>query len=142
MFSVERKVGRLVEYRMAGLVKQDEMEAMMRRFREVVTQGPERKIMVVDIRALRILVPEVADEILKQMRRDNPVLERSAILIGPSALFGLQMERLVRESGNKNRRTFRDEEELLAWVAEVLTPAERARAGDFYREGLVDVHVD
>jgi hypothetical protein len=134
MFTVERKVGRLVEVRLGGVVKTDEFEDGMIHFRSLVNSSNARKVLCADLRAARILVPEVADSLLEAMRRDNPVLERSAILVSESALFSLQMERLVREAKNPNRRTFRDEGTLVDWIAEILTLGERRRAVEFLRQ--------
>jgi hypothetical protein len=133
MFTAERKVGRLVEVRLGGVIRQDEFDEGMVNFRALVNNSNSRKVLCADLRPVRILVPEVAEALLEAMRRDNPVLDRSAILVSDSALFSLQMERLVREARNPNRRTFRDEAGLVDWVSEVLTQTERRRAIEFLR---------
>jgi hypothetical protein len=129
----------MVEVRLGGVIRAEEFEEGMVHFRALVNASPLRKILCADLRACRVLLPEVADSLLDAMRRDNPVLERSAILVSESALFGLQMERLVREAKNPNRRTFREEAEILNWVSEILTLGERRRAADFFRQNTLEL---
>jgi hypothetical protein len=133
MFTVERKVGRLVEVRLGGMIRMDEFEDGMVHFRSLVNANTTRKVLCADLRGVRILLPEVAETLLDAMKRDNPVLERSAILVAESALFGMQMERLIREAKNPNRRTFREEMALVDWASEILTRDERRRATEFFR---------
>jgi hypothetical protein len=133
MFTVERKVGRLIEVRLGGVIKVEEFEEGMIHFRALVNSNNSRKVLCADLRPARILVPEVAEALLEAMRRDNPVLDRSAILVSESALFSLQMERLIREARNPNRRTFREEGALVDWISDVLTQGERRRTLEFLR---------
>jgi hypothetical protein len=50
------------------------------------------------------------------------------LLTASDTTFALQVERLVREAGNQNQRSFRATEPSLASLGEVLTPSERERA--------------
>ena len=66
------------------------------------------------------------------MAGNNPHFERSAALGSKqSPLTMLQFLRLVRDSGNKERRLFDDVTELCAWLDDILSPAERARLREF-----------
>lgn len=135
MFSVENRVGRLIEYRMWGHVVADQIDSFLDRFRLVVTDSPGKKVLCVDARFLKVMSPDVSARLLDQMRHDNPLLERSAILIGSGPTFDMQMERLVRESNNPSRKTFRSHVELVDWLKPLLTPKEVQRATQFYVEG-------
>jgi hypothetical protein len=135
MFSVENRVGRLIEYRMWGHVRTEQIDSFLESFRLTLTDTPGRKVLCVDARFLSVMPPDVSARLLGQMKHDNPLLERSAILIGNGPTFDMQMERLVRESNNPNRMAFRSHVELVEWLKPVLTPSESQRAIKFYLEG-------
>jgi len=54
----------------------------------------------------------VADALTKTPLRRGMHVERTALLIGDSAIFSLQVERMIREANNPNRRAFRNGYEL------------------------------
>ncbi|MEO1170622.1 MAG: hypothetical protein AAFX94_01020, partial [Myxococcota bacterium] len=56
------------------------------------------------------------------------------LLVGDSATFILQMERVIREAGSPQRKTFRDFPALRQWLAPVLTPDELTRIDVFRHE--------
>ncbi len=88
-----------------------------------------------DLRVATPLRPEVAERLAGLMKRDNPSVERSAILITKSATFALQLTRLLRESSSESRRRlFVEAGELYPWLDEVLDAAERARLREFVAE--------
>jgi hypothetical protein len=92
-------------------------------------------VICADWRRGLVFSPPVSDALLELLRRGNRELTRSAILLTASdATFAPQVERLVREAGNQNRRSFRATEPMLAWLGEVLTPSERERASAFLSE--------
>ena len=64
----------------------------------------------------------------------DPRVERTAFLIGESAIFALQVERIIRSSNNPNRRAFREAAELLHWLEEVLTLGEQVQLEHFVRD--------
>jgi hypothetical protein len=97
--------------------------------------GPEA-IICADWRRALVFSPEASDAMIELLRRGNSQLLRSAVLLSATdATFGLQVERLFREAGNPNRRSFRAVEPLMVWLKDVLTPAERARVAAFLAEG-------
>ena len=65
----------------------------------------------------------------------NRRFSRSAVLLSPGdATLSLQVERLFRDAENPDRRAFRSSSQMLAWLTEVLTPAETRRAQEFIEE--------
>ena len=66
------------------------------------------------------------------MRGDNPRIERAGILVSTSAVFSLQLERMVREAGNPRRRAFRTAGELVTWLDEIATPDEKQRLKELF----------
>lgn len=93
-------------------------------------------VICADWRQALVLPPSAGDALLELLRQGNRHFIRSAVLLAPeNAIFSLQVERLCREAGNPARRTFRDVKPFLAWLREVLTPLESARAAEFIRRG-------
>lgn len=117
--------------RWAGL--REVQEAMS--FRSAVQAAAARvkpAVICADWRAASVVSPEVSDVMAAMLRGANPLLKRSGILLSAdSATFSLQTERLVREANNPQRRTFRQANDLLLWIGEVLSPVELEAARRF-----------
>src|SRR5512140_2029832 len=120
--------GRLLEVRAdAGYRTIADVNAIFAAIGKAIARlQPQRAIFVVDWRRCPLMSDEASEHMLARMTGNNPLIERSAALgskHSPVAL--LQFLRLVRDSGNKDRRLFDDVSELCAWLDEVLLPAER-----------------
>ena len=94
-------------------------------------QAGQRAVACTDVSAANVFAPEVAEGFIRLMQRDNPVVERSAFLIGESAMFALQIERMIKQANNPLRRTFRESSMLLGWLGEMLAPPEHERLRRF-----------
>jgi hypothetical protein len=131
--------GRLIQVRLKTPIVAEEIEAMVR---DVATAGAgvsTRVVGVTDLRAANILPTEFADQFIAFLKSRNASLERAAYLTGESALFSLQLERILREVKSPVRRSFRQRAELEVWLGEVLTPAERRGLETFLSEGELDL---
>ena len=110
----------------------DEMIAMMV---ERVSQLPpeQRYVIAADWRGVAVMSPDTATRVRAMLTKSNARVERSSILTlsDRSALTNLQVERLVREAENDNRRHFTSAREQYLWLSEVLTRVESARLADF-----------
>jgi hypothetical protein len=135
MMTLERHVGRLCEARFVTPVTVEETHALIAGVRQLfaATTGPV--VFCCDARKLPLFPPEVADLLTALMRADNPRVERTGLVSGPSSVFGLQIERMFREAGNPGRRAFRARADLEAWLGEVLNKAEIARMRSFLDAG-------
>jgi hypothetical protein len=131
MFTIECNAGRLLEVWVESPVALEELVPFRARLRAVLSAMPEQMIAAVDLRSARLFPPEVAEGFVSIMRGDNPRIERSAFLVSDSALFSLQIERMIREAGSPVRRAFRDPPALSAWLGQLLSPAERTRLDAF-----------
>jgi hypothetical protein len=137
---LENKVGRLILARPERLV--DASAEMVRdtAARVAVLLTPvrargERGVLCVDMRRSPVLHPSAAEAFADMMRRDNPHVERSGLLLSAeNAVLVLQVVRLARASQHTGRRAFQDVDEIAAWLAEVLTPPERAQMRAFLAE--------
>ena len=132
MFTVTVRVGRRVEARLTSLADVDEVTRFERAMAEAFASVGGRSVVCADWRQANILPPAVADRLTALLQRGNPHVERSAILLAREhATFNLQVERLVRESQNPARKTFRAPEPMVDYLAAVLTPTEKARVAEF-----------
>jgi hypothetical protein len=121
-------VGRLIEVWVNDIRTMGEWSAFMRPFRQAVASTPGRLVICADFRGLRVLTPLVAEAVLESWKRLNPSHERTALLVPKNShTLRLQLDRLVREAKDVNRRTCVEPEEAEAWLAPHLDGDERAR---------------
>ncbi|MDA8020444.1 MAG: hypothetical protein MPN21_23645 [Thermoanaerobaculia bacterium] len=135
MFSSDNRVGRLVELRVQTPMNLEEMAELQRRHLQVLQSLEGSFVIVTDLRHAHVFPPDITEAFIQMMGRINPDLERSAVLINESAVLGLQAERAIAEAGNPNRRSFREPDELMDWLSDVLDPSERTRLQAFLHEG-------
>jgi len=121
-FTVECRVGRVV----------DDVTQFGMAMRAEFMRATRKCVICADVRDIALLSPTVSDLMIGVLARGNPYLERSTLLLpAKGAAFHLQAERIVRDSKCDDRRTFRNPQELAAWLDEVLDDAERARVREF-----------
>jgi hypothetical protein len=134
MFHVDTPAGCLVVARWREFPD----TASAERFRDAIRTAVSKAkpaVICADWRQASLVSPAVAEVMSSMLRGANPLIARSAILLAVEhAMFNLQTERLVREAGNPNRRTFRQPGEMLAWLGQVLAPAEHEAAQRFLGE--------
>ncbi len=130
MYTVENRVGRLVETRVVSLTD-DEVRMFTEEHRRM-GERLRRFVIVADYRAVKIFPPSVAEALQRLMSGMNPAVERSALLVeaGHATNF-MQVERIVRQAAHPERRAFRDPRELTAWLGEKLDADERRRLEQF-----------
>jgi hypothetical protein len=95
--------------------------------------APEQKFVIAaDWRSVTVMSPETAARARAMLTKSNARMVRSAILThSDQSLTNLQIQRLVREAENENRRHFISAREQYLWLAEVLTREESARLAEF-----------
>jgi hypothetical protein len=134
MFTVDVKVGRLLEARIGApstLADLDSGQAKLTGFFQAI---PGKLVVCADFTRGTVFSPKVADRLLDLFRFDNPKLERSGILISESAIFGLQLDRLIGQAGNPSRKCFRDPFDLKSFLGAVLSHEEHVRLNQFLAE--------
>jgi len=135
MLSVDVKVGRLLEIRLIAPVTLQDIEQGHQRLVQLFRrQAPLKLVGVGDLTRATVFAPDVASKALQVLKADNPTLERSGLLVSDSAIFSLQMERLVAQAENPHRRCFHDPFELKAYLGNLLTHEEHARLAQFLIE--------
>lgn len=127
MISVENPVGRLCLARFVPPFDVKQVDKLAQEIRDILVRLPKPAIFCNDTRRVLVFPPDVSERIVAMLKSDNPRVERSAVVIGNSSVFGLQIERMFREAGNPGRRVFRSVEAITTWLDEALTPLERER---------------
>src|SRR6185369_8629278 len=112
MFTIDVKVGRLLELRVLGPTVPEDLDRGRDRMAHYFKTIPGKLVACCDFSQASTFSPETAGRVLDTFRHDNPGLERSGILVSDSTIFSLQLERLVKHGDNPNRRCFRDPFEL------------------------------
>jgi hypothetical protein len=134
MLTIENHVGRLLELRFASPITADELSG----FHEAITRAMGRLtgqlVACTDLLGARVFDQSVSSRLVTLIRQENPRVERNAILVGESAVFSMQTERIIREAGSPNRKAFRSSLDMVVWLGEVLNSSERARLNIFLRE--------
>jgi hypothetical protein len=131
MISVESHVGRLIEIRMSGTITERELQDQLPKFRKVCALAGNRAVLCVDQRMMNILPQNVADSLLRIMRDDNPIVVRSAVVVGKAPVQAMQQDRLRRQAAGPERRLFVDPKECIDWLSEVLGEEEQKRLHRF-----------
>ena len=131
MYSVEHHAGKLFEVRLATPVTEEELQKFVVELNRVLAAIPGKYVGVTDLLEAHVFPPYVTQTMIQYMSTHSPRVVRSAMLIGESATFALQVERVLRSSNSDNRRAFRNPDELEAWLAEVLNVEERVRLRRF-----------
>ena len=126
VWSVERNVGKLVEIRIWSPVSLAETASWGQTHNAVVSSVRGPYVCFVDLVDAKVFPQDVARAYVQTMRNE-PGLLRTATLLNASPTFGMQIQRMIREANNANRRVFREPEELCRWLAEVLDAKEQAR---------------
>jgi hypothetical protein len=131
----EIRVGRLMEIKVdQGFRCAEDVRWMIASMAKAATRldAGVKYLIAADWRGVTIMSPEVAAEARAMLARNNPRVERSAILTLPEqSTTSLQVQRLVREAENAQRRHFIDIREQCGWLAQVLSEAETTRLHEF-----------
>lgn len=136
MHKIQNITGRLVEVRVKPPLTLDEIKQFVAEHRATVSRIPDRYVGVVDLHRATVFPPEVADALIQLLSQMADRVERTAFLIGESAVFALQIERVIRNAANPNRKTFREPGPLKEWLGEILSASERSRLDGFLTDVL------
>jgi hypothetical protein len=131
VFSIENRVGRLLEIKMGGIWTTEEVVAFAMRYRDVAGAAQVPFIACSDLREARLFPPDAADQMLSFMRGRKTRIESNAILIGDSPIVGLQADRLIKGASHPGRLLVRTVGETLAFLEPMCSGAERARLREF-----------
>jgi hypothetical protein len=131
MYSVRISVGRLLELTLSSPFESADLKPFQALVRDVLQASPNKVIACSDLRRATVFTQDIVTGLIDLMRSDNPKIERSGILIAGSAVFTMQMERIVRSSDHPDRRTFRNTVDCITWLSDLLDPPERRQLQQF-----------
>lgn len=135
MYTIENRVGRLVELRVESPVTYEELLEFHSLLADVCKPIAGQIVMCTHLVAATVFNQQVTQRWTSIIKQDAPIVERNAVLVGDGAVFSMQVERIIREAGHKNRKAFLSPSDLSAWLGEILTVRERGRLDSFLRDG-------
>lgn len=136
MHKAQNAVGRLVEVRFASPLTLEEVRQFIGEHHAIIKKLARKYVGVVDLLQADVLPVPVAETLIQLLSGVAPQVERTAFLIRDSALFALQVERVIRNSNHPDRRVFREPEALQEWLGEVLDVQEQARLAQFVEDAI------
>lgn len=143
MFTIEARVGRLVEIRMRSPIKPEELMNFFKEVATILGKADGTVVVCTDLRAARVFSQEITTKLLELMQKENPKIQRNGFLVSDDAVFSIQIERMIKKAGSGGtRRAMRDPEQLIKWLSEELEPSEVKRVRQFIVEGdkFVEAH--
>jgi len=135
MYTIENRVGRLIELRVESPVTYEELLEFHERLANVCKPIEGQIVICTDLVGATVITQQVTQRWTSIIKQDAPIVERNAVLVGEGAVFSMQVERIIRQAGQSNRKAFLSPTDLVAWVADILTVRERARLEYYLREG-------
>jgi len=135
MYTLECRVGRLLEIRVQPPLSLEEIANFHPQMTRIQARVLGQLVGCTDLRNARVFPPDVAEKFMAVIRTEGPRVDRNAFLVGESAVFSMQIARVLRAAGIPSRRSFLDPEEGVNWLSEVLTPAEARRLREFVKAG-------
>jgi hypothetical protein len=135
MYTIENRVGRLVELRVESPVTYEELLQFHNTLAKVCKSIAGQIAMCTDLVGATVFTQQVTQRWTSIIKQDAPLVQRNAVLAGEGAVFSMQVERIIRMAGHQNRKAFLSPTELTAWLGEILTVRERARLETYLREG-------
>jgi len=136
MHKAQNVVGRLVEVRVASPLALEEVQQLVGELQGIIKRLARNYVGVVDLLQAEVFPVPVAETLIKLLSGVAPQLDRTAFLIRDSAVFALQVERVIRNSNHPGRRVFREPEALQEWLGEVLDVQEQARLAQFVDDAI------
>lgn len=136
MYTIDNRVGRLIELRVESPVSEEELSQFHDKIAKVIKPIKGQVATCTDLAGATVFLQPVAARWIEIIKQENPIVERNAILVGEGAVFSMQVERIIRQAGFKNRKAFLAPAVLTAWLGEILTARERARLEQFLQDGV------
>ncbi|MCA9552007.1 MAG: hypothetical protein KC933_18350 [Myxococcales bacterium] len=132
MMSIQNPTGRLCQVVVSSPLTVPEVAAFMAKLPPMFQKVGGQAVFAVDLRGANVFPVDVAEKLQALLQSDNAAIIKSAYLMAPGAVFGMQVGRLIRDAKNPNRRAFTDPAELKRFLSEVATPDEAAAAERFF----------
>jgi hypothetical protein len=134
-FTLENRVGRLVEICMTERMLLDEAQQIRIKMYLLLSNMSGKVIVLCDMLRSEPFGVEVGDKMLEMLKTDNPKIERTAFVM-KEGVFATQIERIAMDAERAakaekkpppQRRVFKDKLLARLWLSEALTLQENAR---------------
>jgi hypothetical protein len=135
MYTIDNRVGRFVELRVESPVTEDELLQFHDTLARVCKPIRGPIAICTDLAGATVFTQVVTQRWIEIIKQESPNVERNAVLVGEGAVFSMQIERIIRQAGHKNRKAFLSPVALTAWLGEILTVRERTRLESYLHEG-------
>jgi hypothetical protein len=135
MYTIENRVGRLIELRVEAPVTYEELLQFNDTLGKACKPIRGQIVMCTDLVGATVFTQPVTKLWTSIIKQDSAIVERNAVLVGEGAVFSMQVERIIREAGHQNRKAFLSPTDLATWLAELLSVRERTRLEAYLREG-------
>jgi hypothetical protein len=136
MYTIENRVGRLVELRVEVPVTDEELEQFHETLANVCKPIRGQIAICTDLAGATVFTQSVTQRWTAIIKQESPIVERNAVLVGEGAVFSMQVERIIRMAGHPNRKAFLSPTVLTGWLGEILTTRERTRLENYLHEGV------
>jgi hypothetical protein len=124
-----------METRFASPFAPADFESMAEDRRRIALTLKGERIVIGDLSRANVMPPKLADMLLTKREGIQEPLRNALLLPSNRPTLAMQIDRIIRESANPNRRAFDTREALYVWLDAILTPDERTRMRDFFDEG-------
>lgn len=132
MVTVENNAGRLVEIRLPIRSSRNDAHELQGKLLKLFDRMPGRVVICTHMVGEGILPPESAEVHATILRRDNPRVERAALVAPPDQpALAAQIERLIEGASHAGRKLCRTDTEAETWLAPALSGVERMRLRAF-----------
>jgi hypothetical protein len=136
MYTIENRVGRFIELRVESPVTEEELAKFHETLAKVCKPIKGQIALCTDLVGATVFLQPVAARWIEIIKQESPIVERNAILVGEGAVFSMQVERIIRQAGHKNRKAFFSAPTLVTWLGEIFTARERTRLEQFLDDGV------
>jgi hypothetical protein len=141
-FTLENRVGRLIEVRMLERMSLDEAQQIRTKMYLLLSTMAGKVVVITDMLRADAFSSEVGDKMLEMLKHDNAKVERTAFVMREGA-FAIKIERISYDAERAAaaagrvkplRKVFKDKLAARSWLDEALTSAERARLFQLVQE--------
>lgn len=80
-----------------------------------------------DLSKSRIMSAEASHLLVQMLKADNPLIQRTTVVIGDDPLLDMQIWRVLSDADSPNRKSFTDPAEARDWLLEIIDDADEER---------------
>ena len=113
MWSIDRRVGKLVEIRIWSPVTLEETVPWGEAHDALVSKIDGPYVCLVDLTGATVFPQDVVEGYVKTMKNEQRLV-RTGTILNKNPTFDMQIQRMIQKANNPNQRAFRDPNKLFA----------------------------